>query len=90
VCSRAESIGLKNASARYAVAIPSRSGKAVATEATRSVRTHSSEMALVRSWTKELGSAKAEVKVSGEANGAYGSTMSSSMEASMVEGRVSG
>jgi hypothetical protein len=62
----------------------------VATEATRSVRTHSSEPALVRSWTRELGSTKAEAKVSGEANGAHGSTTSSSMGASMVEGRVSG
>jgi hypothetical protein len=62
----------------------------VATEVTKSVRTHSSELALVISWTRELGSTKAEAKVSGEANGAYDSTMSSSMGASMVEGRVSG
>jgi hypothetical protein len=40
VCSKAESIGPKNAPVRYAVAIPSRSRKTVTTEAIRSVLTH--------------------------------------------------
>jgi hypothetical protein len=55
---------------RLAGAIPSRSGKAVVSEATRSVGTRSSELALVRPWTRELGSTKAQAKVSGGANGA--------------------